>query len=63
MPNRRLIVTLLDGTTQEFKLISGNYSYTYDEWRYDVRDGLLRIIQGTDVTTFPLTSVLRWDIR
>lgn len=59
---KKLIVTLNDGSTEEFTLAS-NYTYSGNEWRYDIRDGLLRIIQGSEVTTFPLTSVIRWNVR
>lgn len=55
----KLIVTLNDGSTQEFSLHSSSYG---QEWRYNVKNGLLDIIQGHESTTFPLTSVLKWEV-
>jgi hypothetical protein len=54
-----LVVTLFDGTTEKFILASSNYG---QEWRYRSENGLLYIVQGRESTTFPLTSVLKWEV-
>lgn len=59
----RFVVTLTNGEQEAFTLVSSNYSYTVDEWSYRVKDGLLIIWQGRDKTVFPLTSVLKWEVR
>lgn len=56
--NGKLIVTLNDGTKEESSLHPSSYGR---EWTFRVSDGVLRVFQDRDVTTYPLTSVVKWE--
>jgi hypothetical protein len=56
-----LVVTLNDGTTEKFTICE-THGYG-PRWDYTVTAEALHVTQGEVATTFPLTSLRKWEIR
>lgn len=60
----KLIVTLSDGNTEEHFIDRPDLGGTAGDYAYSVRDGVLIVRKGYEGTTsYPLTSIIRWDVR
>lgn len=59
---KTLVVTLLDGTTEEFTVGASRNSLGLC-WDYTVIDAVLAIIQGDEQINYPLVGIRKWVVK
>lgn len=60
----KLVVTLNGGSTEEHHIDRPDLDGTHGDYRYSTHDGVLFVHTPHDGTTaYPLTSVIRWEVK
>ena len=60
----KLVVVLNDGSTEEHHVSRPDSGGTIGDYRYSICDGVLFVHKHYEGTVaYPLTSIVRWEVR